>query len=140
MERVARFLISFTLLNGSHVFSTAGKCFTLSDAMKALLPEFFPDKRLANDLLPTPTESDDGQSTSSGEAGNMRSAEETGETVSNRSDSLSLLDSAEIKLIRIQGIEPKPEIPFAWVVNNLMNPEYFIHISVYVKIQVPIAG
>lgn len=137
---MARFWFSFILLNGSHVFSAAGKYFTLSDAMKVLLPEFFPNKSLTNDLLPMPAESDDGQSTPSGEAGSMKSAEETAETVSNRLDSLSLLDSAEIKLIRIQGIEPKPEIPFAWVVNNLMNPEYFIHICVYVKIQQPIAS
>lgn len=116
-----------------------GECFTLSDAMKALLPEFFPGKSLTNDLLHVP-ESDDGQRSPSGEAGNMRSAEETGETVCNRLHSSSLLDGAEIKLIRIQGIEPKPEIPFAWVVNNLMNPEHFIHMCVYVKVQGPIAA
>lgn len=41
---------------------------------------------------------------------------------------------AEIKLVRIQGIEPKLEIPFAWVVTNLINPEHFLHISVCVKV------
>ena len=43
-------------------------------------------------------------------------------------------DVAEIKLVRIQGIEPKLEIPFSWVVNNLMNPDYFLYISLYVKV------
>ncbi|WZZ22185.1 hypothetical protein YC2023_123572 [Brassica napus] len=38
----------------------------------------------------------------------------------------------EIKLVRIQGIELKLEIPFSWVVNNLMNPEFYLHISVLV--------
>lgn len=41
--------------------------------------------------------------------------------------------AAEIKLVRIQGIQPKLEIPFSWVVNNLKNPEYFLHICVYLK-------
>ncbi|KAG2239296.1 hypothetical protein Bca52824_090156 [Brassica carinata] len=41
--------------------------------------------------------------------------------------------SGEIKMVRIQGIEMKLEIPFSWVVNNLMNPEFYLHISVLVK-------
>lgn len=44
-------------------------------------------------------------------------------------------DDAEIKLIRIQGIEPKLEIPFSWVANNLMNPDYFVHICVCLKVR-----
>lgn len=43
-----------------------------------------------------------------------------------------------IKLLRIQGIEPKMEIPFSWVVNNLMNPDYFLHICLYIKVPKPI--
>lgn len=42
-------------------------------------------------------------------------------------------NDAEIKYIRIQGIEPKWEIPFSWVVKNLMNPEYFLHVCVCIK-------
>ncbi|XP_022759389.1 autophagy protein 5 isoform X4 [Durio zibethinus] len=49
-------------------------------------------------------------------------------------EACSISSSAEIKLIRIQGIEPKLEIPFSWVVNNLMNPDYFLHICVCVKV------
>lgn len=47
-------------------------------------------------------------------------------------------EKAEIKLIRIQGIEPELEIPFSWVVNNLINPEHFLHICVYLKVAEPI--
>lgn len=42
--------------------------------------------------------------------------------------------NAEIKLVRIQGIEPKLEIPFSWVVNNLMNPDYFLHMCICVRV------
>ncbi|KAJ6793188.1 autophagy protein 5 [Iris pallida] len=37
-----------------------------------------------------------------------------------------------VKLIRIQGIELDPEIPFHWVVNNLRNPEFFLHVCIFV--------
>ncbi|CAH1429661.1 unnamed protein product [Lactuca virosa] len=68
-----------------------GKYFTLYDAIKSILPEFF-----------------------------HPAAEEEGK-------------DGVIKLVRIQGIEPKMEIPFSWVVNNLMNPDYFLHICVYIN-------
>lgn len=42
--------------------------------------------------------------------------------------------NAEIKLVRIQGIEPKLEIPFSWVVNNLMNPDYFLYMCICVRV------
>lgn len=121
------------------VFSTAGKCFTLTDAMRTLLPELFPKKSLTDDIVCV-SDMEDEQKSPAGEAGSTRITEETGggEIVRDHLESLSMLDSAEIKLIRIQGIEPKMEIPFAWVVNNLMNPEHFIHICVYVKVQEPI--
>ncbi|KAF9625345.1 hypothetical protein IFM89_021715 [Coptis chinensis] len=43
-------------------------------------------------------------------------------------------EPSEIKLIRIQGIEPKWDIPFSWVVSNLMNPEYYLHICVCIRV------
>lgn len=43
-------------------------------------------------------------------------------------------NDVEVKLVRIQGIEPKLEIPFSWVVNNLRNPEYFLHLCVFLKV------
>ena len=38
----------------------------------------------------------------------------------------------KVKLVRVQGIELDMDIPFLWVANNLKNPEYYLHICVYV--------
>ncbi|XP_010420442.1 PREDICTED: autophagy protein 5-like [Camelina sativa] len=85
-----------------------GKCFTLRNVIESLLPEFIGDKA----------------QTSGEERSNDDDTEEA--------DGL-LREMGEIKLARIQGIEMKLEIPFSWVVNNLMNPEFYLHISVLVK-------
>uniref|UniRef100_A0A5B6ZTT2 Autophagy protein 5 n=1 Tax=Davidia involucrata TaxID=16924 RepID=A0A5B6ZTT2_DAVIN len=114
-----------------------GKCFTLLDAVKTLLPEFFADKSLSDEEISTPEVGDERRLPSE-DASSTRSAEEAGETVCERVESCCPSDNTEIKLLRIQGIEPKLEIPFAWVVNNLMNPEYFLHICVYIKLPEPI--
>ncbi|KVI03041.1 Autophagy-related protein 5 [Cynara cardunculus var. scolymus] len=53
-------------------------------------------------------------------------------------ESQSLSGQPVIKLVRIQGIEPKSEIPFSWVVKNLMNPDYFLHICLYIKAPKPL--
>ncbi|KAG1361100.1 Autophagy protein 5 [Cocos nucifera] len=45
---------------------------------------------------------------------------------------VQLLKKSKIKMIRIQGIELDMDIPFFWVVNNLRNPEYFLHICVFI--------
>ncbi|CAH9069996.1 unnamed protein product [Cuscuta epithymum] len=99
------------------------KFFTLGDAVKALLPEVF-----MGDITCTEEEEGEGKRSASEET-NFTSANETGGEASN---------NREIKLVRIQGIEPKLEIPFAWVVKNLVNPEYFLHICVYIKAPRPI--
>jgi autophagy-related protein 5 len=83
-----------------------GKCFTLRDAIETLLPEFT-EKR-------------------------AQTIGEEGEEIA-KDESEEAVGSPEIKLVRIQGIETKLEIPFSWVVNNLMNPEFYLHISVLVK-------
>ncbi|KAL2551269.1 Autophagy protein 5 [Forsythia ovata] len=110
-----------------------GKCFTLYNAVKALLPELFADKHLLTDNV-SKAEMEDGQQ--SEEISSLRSPEEGGETSTEHAG--SPLDTAEIKFLRIQGIEPKMEIPFGWVVNNLMNPEHYLHICVYIKVVEPI--
>lgn len=86
-----------------------GKCFTLRDAIETLLPEFT-GKRAQT----------------SGEEDEERTKDEPEEADGTP-------ETSEIKLVRIQGIEMKLEIPFSWVVNNLMNPEFYLHISVLVK-------
>jgi autophagy-related protein 5 len=40
---------------------------------------------------------------------------------------------AKVKLVRVQGIELDMDIPFLWVANNLKNPEFYLHICVYVS-------
>ncbi|EEF35798.1 autophagy protein 5 [Ricinus communis] len=113
-----------------------GKCFSLHDALKTLMPEYLADKSLIDeepfrveDEEPFRVE-DDEQKVSSEEASSNRKAADGGEISSQSAHSYG---AAEIKLVRIQGIEPKLEIPFSWVVNNLKNPEHFLHICVYLK-------
>nr|XP_009770974.1 PREDICTED: autophagy protein 5 isoform X2 [Nicotiana sylvestris] len=118
------------------IHGDGGKCFTLCDAITKLLPELFGEKLLPKDDV-SGEEVEVGQRLSLEET-NKSSTGQSGEMLNERIVSCSVSDGAEIKLIHIQGIEPKMEIPFAWVVNNLMNPDYFLHICVYVKIQEPI--
>lgn len=114
-----------------HFSCTAGKHFTLQDALKNLLPEFFGGKSLINDE-PCIEEGEDAQKVSSEDVGSSTGAEE-GKEIFNQPVE-SCCNDAEIKLVRIQGIEPKMEIPFSWVVNSLKNPEHFLHICVCVKV------
>ncbi|XP_050159018.1 autophagy protein 5-like isoform X1 [Malus sylvestris] len=106
-----------------------GRCFTLNDAIKSLLPEYFPDKSLINEESPTVAEEDE-QKVSAEDARAEEEVEKSGE----QTESCNQFVDAEIKLVRIQGIEPKLEIPFSWVANNLLNPEHFLHICVYLKV------
>lgn len=61
-------------------------------------------------------------------------AEDQGRTASGSLDAQFLANLAEIKFVRIQGIEPGLEIPFSWVANNLMFPEYFLHICICLRV------
>ncbi|KAL8200285.1 hypothetical protein R6Q57_011624 [Mikania cordata] len=92
-------------------FKSEGRYFTLLDAVKSILPEFYPDS------LKT-----------------MKTESENEQRIEPESESYPV-----IKLLRIQGIEPKMEIPFSWVVNNLMNPDYFLHICLYIIAPKPIS-
>lgn len=101
--------------------------------MKSLLPEYFLDKSLTNEESLTVGDEHE-QRVSSEDASSDRKAEEEVENSSEHITSCYQHDDAEIKLVRIQGIQPKLEIPFSWVANNLMNPEHFLHICVYLKV------
>ncbi|KAK3218695.1 hypothetical protein Dsin_012665 [Dipteronia sinensis] len=105
-----------------------GKYFTLHDAIKALLPEFFSEKT----LIESPSQEGEDKNNIPSEDASDSKAEEV-VNVCNDVEASST-SNAEIKIVRIQGIEPKLEIPFSWVVNNLMNPDYFLHICLYVKV------
>ncbi|XP_062029805.1 autophagy protein 5 [Rosa rugosa] len=111
-----------------------GRCFTLHDAVKSLLPDYFVVKSLGTAESLTVV-GDDKQRVSSEDASDDKKAEEEVETSSDDHVKASYEhEEPEIKLVRIQGIEPKLEIPFSWVANNLMHPEYFLHISLYLKV------
>lgn len=106
-----------------------GKCFTLRDALTFLLPGFFAQKLLTDDETSRKHED---------EFERIQNLEEVEEASCDREEaSFGPSDKAELKLVRIQGIEPKLEIPFSWVVNNLMNPEHFLHICVYIRVPQP---
>lgn len=108
---------------------SSGKCFTLRDALTFLLPGFFAQKLLTDDETSRKHED---------EFERIQNLEEVEEASCDREEaSFGPSDKAELKLVRIQGIEPKLEIPFSWVVNNLMNPEHFLHICVYIRVPQP---
>ncbi|XP_052190373.1 autophagy protein 5 isoform X17 [Diospyros lotus] len=114
-----------------------GKYFSLLDAVKTLLPEFFAEKNSISEEMPQ-AEVEDEQKSSSGDGSGLGTVEEVRETLREHVELCSLPDNAEIKLLRIQGIQPKLETPFAWLANNLMNPERFLHICAYVRVPEPI--
>lgn len=101
--------------------------------MKTLLPEFFADKTLTTEEISKIDVQDENRDPSDN-AGSTRSAADGEENPSECVELHCPSNYTEIKLIRIQGIEPKLEIPFSWVVNNLHNPEHFLHICLYVKV------
>ncbi|KAK6927391.1 Autophagy-related protein 5 [Dillenia turbinata] len=115
-----------------------GKCFTLGDAVRSLLPELFTDIPSITEEI-SRIESEDEQRSGLGDEGSTKSTEVNTETLDGGVNSGSASSCPEIKLIRIQGIEPKMEIPFSWVVNNLKNPEHFLHICVCVRVLQPVA-
>ncbi|KAG6385812.1 hypothetical protein SASPL_154693 [Salvia splendens] len=104
-----------------------GKAFSLNDAIKALLPMLFTEEASA-DVDSQAPESESGEVS---DGGSSRGSQKNGESLSAHTGLFK--DGAEIKLVRIQGIEPRLDIPFGWVVKNLMNPEQYLHICIYVK-------
>ncbi|XP_038906815.1 autophagy protein 5 isoform X4 [Benincasa hispida] len=106
-----------------------GKCFTLHDAVRSLFPELFIEKAT------TKEESTNVIGEEQSECTEPLDCTKTEERGPNFSEEHLQSYHPSIKLVRIQGIEPKCQIPFSWVVNNLMNPEYFLHICVFVSVQ-----
>ncbi|KAK4802957.1 hypothetical protein SAY86_001160 [Trapa natans] len=109
------------------LFKEDGKCFTLSEAIKTLLPEL----SCAADLKV------EGESKCASQYENSEAllgAEDQGRTAIGSMESQASANLAEVKFVRIQGIEPKLEIPFSWVANNLMFPEYFLHICICLRV------
>nr|POE95949.1 autophagy protein 5 [Quercus suber] len=101
-----------------------GNYFTLQDAVKSILPEYFPNKSSTNEE--SSRDEDENEQTVPSEEGEKYLSENV--------ESCYPSDNVEIKIVRIQGIEPKMEIPFSWVVKNLTNPEHYLHICVCLKV------
>lgn len=119
--------------------TNAGKYFTLRDAVKSLLPDFFMDDEPSIDEQISSVELEAvcrGDEVDSGCAGvenvSSRMTEGIGSSEKQKLDSNSR--KAKIRLIRIQGIEPRWDVPFSWIVNNLMNPEHYLHICIFVEV------
>lgn len=44
-------------------------------------------------------------------------------------------ESIKLILVRVQGIELDMDIPFFWVVNCLKNPEFYLHMCLFISKQ-----
>ncbi|KAF6144567.1 hypothetical protein GIB67_006059 [Kingdonia uniflora] len=118
-----------------------GKIFTLHDALKILLPEFFEDEPSIDEEISL-MELKDASKTPDTDSCNQDSdiaVPEKSEVSREIFDKPHAEDSGrcssrkpDIKFVRVQGIKPKFDIPFNWLVKNLMYAEHFIHICVYV--------
>ncbi|PAN03653.1 hypothetical protein PAHAL_1G013300 [Panicum hallii] len=98
---------------------------TLGHALQTLLPEFFSsDTQNAEEV--------------DSAAGNSDTTDPSRSSLEAEPASASLREAeitkkAKVKLVRVQGIELDMDIPFLWVANNLKNPEFYLHICVYVS-------
>ncbi|GAB4855304.1 autophagy protein 5 [Ancistrocladus abbreviatus] len=106
------------------------RCFSLGDMVRSLMPEYSGDKP---PNFEEGTEQDVQDMVTPEDASGTDVAEEASTVACKQAASCHLGENDRIKLIRIQGIEPKKEIPFSWVVNNLGNPDFFLHVCVYIK-------
>ncbi|KAK1297569.1 Autophagy protein 5 [Acorus calamus] len=106
-----------------------GKPFTLQSAIKTLLPEFFNGEPILNDQQLTDSETDPKCEDCSGKT---EGEEETSDRKNGEPSCLAVKES--IQLIRIQGIEPDWDVPFSWVVNNLMHPEHYLHVCAFIGV------
>lgn len=102
----------FSLTHVVHPLYDAGRSYiTLEHALQTLLPEFYSsDAQNPEELDPAAGNSD------------TRTSQEADTT-----------KKSKVKLVRVQGIELDMDIPFLWVANNLKNPEYYLHVCVYVN-------
>ncbi|KAL5983203.1 autophagy protein 5 [Asimina triloba] len=117
---------------------TAGGYFTLHAAVRSLIPDLFKDEPSVDNEIPK-MERVDVSGIEKADTLNSEDLEHpscTGTEASEEAPDKQKLQSSPkktaIKVIRVQGIEPRWDIPFSWVVNNLMNPEFFLHICVYI--------
>ncbi|XP_072968486.1 autophagy protein 5 [Typha angustifolia] len=109
-----------------------GNYITLKHAMKCLLPEIFGDESLFGDYDSMIRKEPKDSISEDSEIINASKSSQAEEISSRKQSEVHSPKKAKVKLIRVQGIELDMNIPFFWVVNNLKNPEYFLHICVFV--------
>lgn len=83
---------------------------SLKQAMRSLLPEIF-------------------YTNSSQDEGSSKDLKDTKNTPDFEDE------DAKLRLVRVQGIELDMDIPFFWVANCLKNPEFYLHICVFISEQ-----
>ncbi|XP_031494006.1 autophagy protein 5 [Nymphaea colorata] len=115
-----------------------GEYFSLRDMVDSLLPGLFSgqawidDQELSSESGNELRVDDVDLNLESGSASHSKG--EGGEEISSRSSSgRQMGKKAKIELIRIQGIEPKLDLPFAWAYHNLMHPDHFLHVCLYIS-------
>ncbi|KAF3784659.1 Autophagy protein 5 [Nymphaea thermarum] len=115
-----------------------GEYFSLRDMVDSLLPGLFSgqacidDQELSSESGNELRVDDADLNLESGSASHSKG--EVGEEISSRSSSgRQMGKKAKIELIRIQGIEPKLDLPFAWAYHNLMHPDHFLHVCLYIS-------
>ncbi|CAN6236897.1 unnamed protein product [Urochloa humidicola] len=94
---------------------------TLEHALQTLLSEFFRSEPQHAEEL----------GSAAGDSDTTRSSQEAEPAPASLREA-DIAKKAKVKLARVQGIELGMDIPFLWVANNLKNPEYYLHICVYV--------
>ncbi|XP_074288977.1 autophagy protein 5-like [Silene latifolia] len=104
-----------------------GTYMTLGDAMKTLLPEYFTERPENNET----TARDELIEEHSGDPIDTGISGEGAPTVTDSSVSIQTSTNLKVGLIRIHRCEPPLNAPLSWVVNNLMFPDHFLHICVY---------
>lgn len=131
IQNVLRCSISSAFL--IHFFGAGRSYITLEHALKTLLPEFFSSKasRIPDDSETAPQAPDSAPNDDSDVT--PRSCEKLESSASSSPQEANVANKGKIvKLVRVQGIEVDMDIPFLWVANNLINPECYLHICVYV--------
>jgi autophagy-related protein 5 len=110
----------------------AGRSYiTLEHALQTLLPEFFSSKAASRADGSHPAGALDSAADSSDATNSSRSSQEAEQALGSPRE-MGAAKKTKVKLVRVQGIELDMDIPFLWVANNLKNPEYYLHICVYV--------
>jgi len=127
---MAKLVVSLNTCSSLYV---AGRSYiTLEHALQTLLPEFFSSKPAGRADDSQRAGALDSAADSSDATNSPRSSQEAGQALASPREAAGAAKKAKVKLVRVQGIELDMDIPFLWVANNLKNPEYYLHICVYV--------